>query len=90
MTQTTPKARNQHTCRKDPVTVSTKLKSVETCHKDGQIHLPTLRDVDAELMALRLAVRQLGEVAGSVTITDGDTTCTLDYWCREALKAGGQ
>ena len=43
-----------------------------------------------KLTALRLAVKNLGQVAGGVMVTDGDTTCTLDYWCRQVLKEGGK
>lgn len=41
-----------------------------------------------ELGRLRAALEGLGRAAGDVTVTDGDTTCSLGRWVNEVLKGG--
>lgn len=50
--------------------------------RDGEVE--RLR---AESERLRNAIRALGEVCADTLVSDGDTTCTLDFWARKVLEA---
>ncbi len=48
-----------------------------------------LREMTKERDVAKAAIEALGKIAGGVSITNGDMTCTLAYWARETLRRMG-
>jgi hypothetical protein len=63
------------------------------CYAEPHENLdPDIACMACELLALRRrhaalvsAITRLASACGDTVITDGDTTCTLAWWCRRAL-----